>query len=166
MWRIEHWVLSALLFAAVSAQATCFDQAADYYQVPEILLRAIAYHESGNNPKLVHTNPSGSKDIGLMQINEWWLPKLGPLGIGREDLFDGCVNAFVGAWVLAQNIRRADGDVWKAVGAYNAGWRPGAERDRRRSAYIRSIRRIVERLRAQDTAAATAQTETSRERTS
>jgi soluble lytic murein transglycosylase-like protein len=54
-----------------------------------------------------------------MQINSSWLPKLGRFGIRREHLFNACVNAYVGTWILASNFHQF-GPTWKAVGAYNA----------------------------------------------
>ena len=138
--------LATICLMATQAFADCFEQAADYYRLPVVLLRAIATHESGMQPHLVHVNVTGSKDIGMMQINEMWLPELRKQGITREDLFDGCVNVFAGAWILAQNLHRTDGDVWRAVGAYNAGWKDTPKRRKRRARYVRSIQRIVKRL--------------------
>lgn len=144
-----RWALIALFWMAGNASATCFEQAADYYQVPELLLRAIAHHESGMQPHRVHVNKSGSKDIGLMQINEMWLPELAEQGIYRKDLYDGCVSVFAGAWILAQNLRRAQGDVWVAVGAYNAGWKDSPARRKRKAKYVGHIQRWIERLQQQ-----------------
>jgi soluble lytic murein transglycosylase-like protein len=64
-------------------------------------------------------NRDGSYDIGLMQINSTWLPKLSQWGITEASLLDGCVNAYVGTWILAGNIKRL-GYTWNAVGAFNA----------------------------------------------
>lgn len=138
-------LLLACLCMPAMGQSLCFEQAAAYYQVPAVLLRAIAKHESDMDPQQVHINRNGSKDIGLMQINEMWLPKIAPMGITRQDLYDGCVNTFVGAWILAQNMRKAE-TLWEAVGAYNAGWRDTPARQKRRARYIASIRKIVQRL--------------------
>lgn len=55
-----------------------------------------------------------------MQINTTWLPEIKKYGVRRESLWDPCVNAQVGAWILAQNIKRF-GFTLEAVGAYNAG---------------------------------------------
>jgi soluble lytic murein transglycosylase-like protein len=54
-----------------------------------------------------------------MQINSSWLKTLGRYGVTGESLFKPCVNADVGAWILADNFRRM-GVTWDAVGAYNA----------------------------------------------
>jgi soluble lytic murein transglycosylase-like protein len=107
------------LAAASACRADCIDDAAAYQHISTQLVRAIAQHESGMRANAVNVNPDGSEDIGLMQINSSWLPTLARFGIGRSQLFDACVNAYVGTWILASNIRHF-GPTWKAVGAYNA----------------------------------------------
>lgn len=145
-WPYKLILLLSLVPGLARAETLfCFEQAADYYQVPVVLLRAIARHESDMKPDLTHRNKDGTLDIGLMQVNEWWLPKIKTLGIERQDLFDPCVNTYVGAWILAQNLRRTS-DVWLAVGAYNAGWRPGKAREERRKRYADQIRKRVSLL--------------------
>ncbi|RQZ17099.1 lytic transglycosylase [Burkholderia sp. Bp9031] len=101
------------------ARADCLDDAATFQHVSVSLLRGIAQVESGMNPNAVNTNTNGTVDIGLMQINSTWLPTLAREGITRESLFDACTNAYVGAWILSQNIRQL-GANWNAIGAYNA----------------------------------------------
>ncbi|TGN95246.1 lytic transglycosylase domain-containing protein [Burkholderia sp. USMB20] len=101
------------------ARADCLDDAATFQKVSVSLLRGIAQVESGMNPNAVNTNTNGTVDIGLMQINSTWLPTLAREGITRESLFDACTNAYVGAWILSQNIRQL-GANWNAIGAYNA----------------------------------------------
>lgn len=97
----------------------CYQQAATYYDVSADILRAIARVESGNNPAATNTNLDGSEDVGLMQINSWWLPRLKAYGITREHLLDPCTNISVGAWILRQEINQ-QGPTWKAIGRYNA----------------------------------------------
>ena len=101
------------------ARADCLDDAATFQKVSVSLLRGIAQVESGMNPNALNTNTNGTVDIGLMQINSTWLPTLAREGITRESLFDACTNAYVGAWILSQNIRQL-GANWTAIGAYNA----------------------------------------------
>ena len=115
----------------------CFGQAAQRYRVPARLLRAIARAESGMDPNAIGRNPN-SRDLGLMQINERWLPVL---GLEASDLLDNpCLNIQVGAWILAQAIER-EGYTWQAVGAYNAGHHPA--RQARREAYARRVARFL-----------------------
>lgn len=146
------WVGVLFLVATIShtgnAQANCVAQAADYYDLPEILLRAIVQYESGGDASVVHVNTNGSRDIGLMQINEMWLPALAKQGISEADLLDGCVNVFVGAWILSGNYARTR-DLWQAVGAYNAGFRMTPQRDARRVRYIGHIQSMLRRLKAE-----------------
>lgn len=106
--------------AGSASPATCWEQAAQRHQVNPHLLVAIAEVESGLRPDAIGRNTNGSIDIGLMQINTLWLPELRRHGIAPRDLLDPCVSVHVGAWVLAQNMRR-HGNTWTAVGAYNAG---------------------------------------------
>ncbi|MDR0240486.1 MAG: transglycosylase SLT domain-containing protein [Burkholderia sp.] len=101
------------------ARADCLDDAATFQHVSVSLMRGIAQVESGMNPRAVNTNTNGTVDIGLMQINSTWLPTLAREGITRESLFDACTNAYVGAWILSQNIRQL-GPNWNAIGAYNS----------------------------------------------
>lgn len=118
--------LTALIIALGAAMPVraervneCFEAASLRYDVSRRLLEAIAVVESSGNPAAINKNANGSEDIGLMQINSSWLPKLGRYGIRRSDLFDPCVNINVGAWIMADNISR-HGYSWEAVGAYNA----------------------------------------------
>ena len=92
---------------------------AQKYSVNHFLLYSIAKTESNLNPVAIGRNSNGSYDIGLMQINSSWLPKLRQYGITEEHLLDPCVSREVGAWILRDNMSRL-GNSWDAVGAYNA----------------------------------------------
>ena len=89
------------------------------WQVSPALLYAIAKTESSLNPDIVHRNNDGTEDIGLMQINSSWLPKLASFGISRRHLFDSCVNLDVAGWILSTQMGKL-GNTWEAVGSYNA----------------------------------------------
>ena len=124
--RMNRWFLTtALGLGAVSpgVHAHCYDEAATRYAVPASLLRAIAQVESGGNPNAMNRSQvtrTGNYDIGLMQINSTWLPRLAPFGITEARLLEPCTNVLVGAWVLRQHLARSGAD-WNGVGAYNAG---------------------------------------------
>jgi soluble lytic murein transglycosylase-like protein len=117
--------ISAALWASGDLQAAspqvdvCMQRAAAHHHVDLNLLRAIAKVESSFNPNATNRNKNGTGDTGLMQINDWWLPTLAKFGIKRDDLFDACTSAYVGAWILAHNIKK-HGLTWRAVGAYNS----------------------------------------------
>ena len=117
MKRLPVTLLLASL--AIPGHANCFAQAGAKYAVSPVLLRAISQVESNGNPLARNLNRDGSEDLGLMQINSRWLQVLTRYGIDRQSLFDPCLNAHVGAWILSQNIR-AHGYRWEAIGAYNA----------------------------------------------
>lgn len=99
---------------------TCWDGAAKYHRVDPWLLYSIAYVESRFNPNAVGKNKNGTRDLGMMQINDKvWLPKLAKMGISKDMLKDPCVSVYVGAWILRQNIDEF-GYTAKAIGAYNS----------------------------------------------
>ena len=113
-------LLGACLGLAAPAAHACWEEVGQKYGINPYLLVAIAKTESGLNPRAVNrANGNGSYDVGLMQINSAWFPRLRQLGIDEAQLYDACVNLDVGAWILAQNLRRL-GQSWEAVGAYNA----------------------------------------------
>ena len=116
MFRVG--VLVGVLAVTLPAHA-CWQEAGSRYQVDPTLLYAIARTESSLNPAASHRNRDGSIDIGLMQINSAWLARLAHYGITARDLWEPCTNIHVGAWVLAQKIKK-HGMTWEAVGAYNA----------------------------------------------
>lgn len=115
--------ITALLLLPVSAGASamCFREAAEQYGIPEVLLQSIAKVESQNNPLAVNKNSNKSADYGLMQINSTHLDALAKWNIDKDALLkDACLNLKVGAWILADNIKRF-GYNWNAIGAYNVG---------------------------------------------
>lgn len=135
----KTWSTIFLLLAfSGTASAACFDEAAERYGLPSSLLKAISRVESSGHPEAINRNPDGSYDIGHMQINSRWLPVLQQYGISARSLFDPCTNTFVGAWILAQNVRRLGYD-WMAIGAYNAG---GLSK---RRAYARKVAAVLQR---------------------
>ncbi|MFC5474045.1 lytic transglycosylase domain-containing protein [Paraherbaspirillum soli] len=113
-------ILAVALWLQAAHAVACWRQAATSYGVNPDLLYAIAKTESSLNPRAINRNKDGSYDIGLMQINSRWFPQLEKYGVDREQLYDPCVSIQVGAWILAQNMRRL-GNSWNAVGAYNSG---------------------------------------------
>ncbi len=119
----RRWALASIfaLFPCV-AFADCWADAGVRHGVSPALLYAIARTESNLNPRAENISQrtrTGMTDIGLMQINSTWLPRLAKYGITRQRLFDPCVNLHVGAWILGQCFAR-EGATWNCVGAYNA----------------------------------------------
>ena len=114
--RFANIVIALLLLPAL-AQAFCFEEAGRLYGVSPRLLQGIARVESGLNPAAINRNRNGTVDLGLMQINSFWLNTLGTSS--RELIDKPCYNVMVGAWILSDCLDR-HGKTWKAIGCYNA----------------------------------------------
>lgn len=144
---VPAMLAAGVLVMPVSAQASCWEEAAYQYRLDPLLLKAIAWQESnGWTGAVGPLLPDGNRAIGLMQINTIHLPALARYGIQRDDLFDACVSQKVGAWVLADCVRRF-GAVWRAVGCYYAG--PGSKNWVAQERYVASVRRHYEGYRQQ-----------------
>ena len=89
-----------------------FQTAADTYQIPVGLLRAMAQVESNFNANAV----SSCGAQGIMQL----MPATAR-SLGVTNSFDPAQNIMGGAKYLRQMLDRFDGDISKAVAAYNAG---------------------------------------------
>lgn len=127
-----------------SASQSCFVEAGQRHRVDPDLLEAIACVESNHNPSAVNRQSAGNTyDVGLMQINSWWLPRLSSYGITEGHLYDGCVSTYIGAWILSQNFAQYGYD-WRAIGAYNAGTDPNPTAERLRFNYAQKVYRAYE----------------------
>ncbi|WP_126448139.1 lytic transglycosylase domain-containing protein [Sulfuricystis multivorans] len=122
------------------ARATCWEAASESYGIPVEVLKAVAKTESGFNANARNVNSDGTYDVGIMQINSSWLPKLEKYGVTEESLKDACTNVKVGAWILSNNAKKL-GWNWNAIGAYNVGCAKldKAECVRRRNQYAWKI---------------------------
>jgi len=107
------------LLAAAPAHADCFDEAAKYQKVNPLILRAIAWQESHNQPDAMNKNANGSTDYGLMQINSVHLGQLAQYGISTTTLMQPCKSVYIAAWHLRQKMNK-HGNTWQAVGAYHS----------------------------------------------
>jgi hypothetical protein len=111
-----------------------FIKAANDYNVPLLLLLAIAEQESGFHPwalniggqpfkpksredammKLkAHYRPS--YDVGLMQVNSYWMRRF---ELHPHDAFEPAINIVLGAYILNECFH-AYGANWQALGAYH-----------------------------------------------
>lgn len=103
-----------------------------------LLLLSICSIESNLNPKAIHYFDGGdSHSIGLCQV------KVGTAHffdkrITEKDLLDPKINARIAAKYLKKQLDRYDGDVYKALAAYNAGtYKPG-----KGSAYVSKVMKV------------------------
>lgn len=142
--RILIMSVAIFLFSYVgAAQAFCFADAAKRYGVNKTLLMAIAKVESNLNPQALNLNDNGSTDHGLMQINSQHFKKLAAFNITEQTIMEPCTNVHIGAWMLADVIKR-HGAKWWSVGAYNAGNKPSSEQ--RRIRYAQKVAKIYRAL--------------------
>jgi len=124
------------LFFSASSNADCFEEAANYQHVNQLLLKAIAWKESHNKPDAIHKNDDGSVDIGISQINSIHFSELSEYGIKSDQLYNECTNVYVAAWLLKQKMVK-HGNTWAAVGAYHS------ETPDKREAYANDIKDIL-----------------------
>ena len=130
------------------------------YQVPLSLALAIARQESGTRPWVINVAgqslyPSSrpdarriadwarsrgfSFDVGIMQINSYWLKKYSIL---VEDVLDPQKNIAMGVWILGKEIQRY-GLSWQAVGAYHTPLARNPERARQYAVNVISHMRAI-----------------------
>lgn len=92
-------------------------QTCEEYHIDPAIVMAMIWKESRYNPEAVG---DGGNSLGLMQIQPYWhggrMERL-----NCPDLLDPYQNVVVGIDYLAENTRRYDGDVAKALVAYNQG---------------------------------------------
>ncbi len=130
-----------------------FDDPCIAYQIPKELALAIARQESGYHPWILNIagrdvrpvskedavrrakdalHAGLSCDIGLMQINSYWLRKY---GWTPEQVIEPNNNVRIGLWILAQEIQR-HGFNWRAVASYHTPLHRNPQRGR---AYAQAI---------------------------
>nr|WP_245648869.1 lytic transglycosylase domain-containing protein [Sphingomonas sanxanigenens] len=89
-------------------------------------------------------NSNGSHDLGPLQVNSFWVPKLSTLTGRPPDqvrawlMSDPCFNVQAARWIFLSALS-ATGDYWKAIGVYHS---PTGWRQRR---YVLSVSRHLER---------------------
>lgn len=116
--------------------APLFKQVADEFSLQPEILYAIADHESGYNPwalniegrgvypesreealAIIGDNLNKSFDVGLMQVNSYWLRKF---DMSAREALEPEGNLRLGAWILRYCLDKY-GYNWKAIGAYHTG---------------------------------------------
>lgn len=75
-------------------------------------------------------NTNGTHDLGPLQVNSWWVPKIAVL-VERPETHvrhwlqhDACFNAEAARWIFLSGLA-VTGDYWKAIGVYHSltAWR-------------------------------------------
>ncbi|KML20826.1 type III secretion system protein [Leclercia adecarboxylata] len=106
---------------SVAAQSTdCITEAAQCFKINPLLIKAIIWHESKNQQKVINYNNNKTVDVGVMQINTVHFSMLKSRGIDEQLLRqNSCANVYSGAWILKQSINRY-GYTWDSVGSYHS----------------------------------------------
>jgi hypothetical protein len=103
----------------------CLKAAADLHHVPAGLLVLMINVEAGRLGA-VSQNSNGTVDIGPMQVNDSWVPKIARHWRASTDasyqaLRDSfCANVEGGAWILRQALDEARGSLWEGVALYHS----------------------------------------------
>jgi hypothetical protein len=130
-WLICAVVASLITGATGPARADeatiegCLKAAADLHQVSAGLLVLLISVEGGRLGS-VSQNGNGTVDIGPMQVNDTWLPKIAghwraPREAAYRALRDNfCANVEGGAWILRQALDEAHGNLWEGVALYHS----------------------------------------------
>lgn len=96
----------------------CINHAAQTFHVPATIIVSVMKIENGWNGAAIR-NKNGTYDLGVMQVNSSWLPRLTKYGITKNDLqFDPCINVHTATWILAKGLAKGEG--WQGVGNYHS----------------------------------------------
>ncbi len=126
----------------------CIEAAADSHGLPATMLVILLRVEGGRLGR-VSDNTNATVDIGPMQVNEIWLPKIAAhWGASVPETFAAlrdnfCANLEGGAWILRQAMDEAQGDFWQGVAFYHS-HSPGHEAE-----YLQQVLRQALRLQAE-----------------
>ncbi len=107
------------------ALAACLLAAANTYQVPPAVMIGIMQVEGGRVGQESLRNFNGTHDLGPMQVNTIWMPKLGRYWHVSSETArvwvrdDGCVNVHVAAWILKQKIAET-GSLYRGIAHYHS----------------------------------------------
>ena len=104
--------------------AACLMMASQTYSVPPAVMVGIMQVEGGRVGQQV-LNTNGSYDLGPMQINTLWVPKLASYwGVNEATAKrwirdDPCTNMGVSAWILRRHMNET-GSLSKAIAYYHS----------------------------------------------
>lgn len=112
------------------------DKCREYHIAPEVVI-AMCEHESSYNEKAIGDD---GRSFGLMQVMaKWHVERMTELNC--ENLLDARQNIAVGIDYLAELLDKYDGDIAKALTAYNRGHHSGTV-----TQYAKTILATAERL--------------------
>lgn len=109
------------------------------YHLPQGLLSAVCYVESHHKYSVIRPHDGKGSSIGGCQVKLATAQFLGFKGV-EEDLLRPNVNAVYAAAYLRYQLDRYDGDIRKAISAYNAGtFKEGRDGKTFNREYVRKV---------------------------
>jgi hypothetical protein len=120
--KTHHFVEAANNHEAIIA--ACVEKASSGRNWLRQTLMALRKQEGGWIGAEVR-NGNGTHDLGPMQVNSWWVPRIARLIARNESQVrtwlrdDACFNVDVARWIFLSALRDT-GDFWKAVGIYHS----------------------------------------------
>jgi hypothetical protein len=103
----------------------CMMAVSNYYHLPPRVLPSIQVVEAGQ-PGTVSRNYNGTADLGVMQVNTTWVPRMArwwgmkPATVVKRLIDDPCFNIAVAGAIMRVYLDEAHGDVGRAVGYYHS----------------------------------------------
>lgn len=103
----------------------CMALVAQVYALPPRVLPSIQAVEGGA-PGVVHLNMDGSEDLGVMQVNTIWMPrlvrytKLDAAAVRHSLLHNACFNIAAAGLIMRTYLDEAGGDLLRGVGYYHS----------------------------------------------
>jgi hypothetical protein len=126
----------------------CISAAASTYRLPPAVLVILLNVENGRLGE-VSSNSNHTVDIGPMQVNDSWLPKLAAhWKASKEETYralrdEVCANIEGGAWILRQALDEANGNLWEGVGLFHS------HNEAHKTDYLRKVFQQAMRLQKQ-----------------
>ena len=103
----------------------CMLAVAQLHHLPPRVLPTLQ-HVEGGKIGAASRNTNGSEDLGLMQVNTIWIPKvsahtgLSEAVVRQRLIDDGCFNIAVAGAIMRVYLNEAQGDLLRAVGYYHS----------------------------------------------
>ena len=103
----------------------CMLAVAQFHHLPPRVLPSIQAVEAGK-PGSISRNHNGTADLGVMQVNTSWIPRIAqgwgmrPEGVAKRLIEDPCFNIAAAGSIMKIYLGETRGDVVKAVGYYHS----------------------------------------------
>ena len=103
----------------------CMALVAKFYALPPRVLPAIQAVEGGR-PGMVSRNTDGTADLGVMQVNTRWIPKLAsyakmsPPDVTTRLISDPCFNIAAAGVIVRTYLNETHNNLIRAIGDYHS----------------------------------------------